>query len=114
MLRVWGGGLGVAGFVVGVGVAVGFGVVAGGLGAAILAAAAASRAVVAARCLLVGEPGGLLTSGLCGGAHAGLARLLVPAGLLRGGEALLTRLLEGDGGLLESGQLLGQRFLLGG
>jgi hypothetical protein len=60
--------------------------------------------------VLVGEPGGLLASGLCCGADAGLACLLVSAGPLGGGEALLARGLQCDRGLVQSGQLLGERL----
>ena len=74
----------------------------------------AARSAAAACCLLLGDPSGLLAGGLGGGADSGLPRLLVTPGLLLGGETLLPRGLERDSGLLEAGELLGQRVLLGG
>ncbi len=64
--------------------------------------------------LLLRDSSGLLPGGFGGGADAGLPRLLVPPGLLLGGETFLPRRLERDGRLLETGELLGQRVLLGG
>ena len=63
--------------------------------------------------MLLRDSSGLLPGGFGGGADAGLPRFLGAPGLLLGGETFLPRRLERDGRLLEAGELLGQRVLLG-